>query len=113
MRSASVSDARQLFAAARRRILTLTVSGTFVEACALVIGYDCASGRWLLDGFQQWLGDRHDGRSELAFWIHILREEFPDEPSLKAQELTLEQNQLAIDRLFSNLDDFLGGLVEN
>lgn len=27
--------------------------------------------------------------------------------------LTLAQNQLGIDRLFTNLDDFLGGLVEN
>ena len=111
MKSTSASDARQLFAAARRRIRTFTVSGTFAEACALVIGYDRASGGWLLDGFQQWLGHRHQGRSELAFWIHVMHESFPDEPSLTTQELTAEQNHLAIDRLFADLDDFLGDLV--
>lgn len=89
------------------------MSGTFAEACALIIGYDIATGGWLLDGFQRWLGDRHDGRSELAFWIHVLRESFPDEPSLTAQELTGEQNQLAVDRLFADLDDFLDGLAED
>lgn len=84
-----------------------TVSGTFSEACALIIGYDCASGGWLLEGFQKWLGDRHDNRSELAFWVHVLREVFPDEIDLTAYELDEDQNRLAVDRLFADVDDFL------
>lgn len=83
------------------------MNGTFPEACALVIGYDCAMGGALLDEFQQWVGARHDGRSEVAFWIHVLNEAFPSKPAIRVSELTEEQNRTAIDKLFELLDEYL------
>lgn len=112
MRSTSVSevaDARAFFASARRSVRGFTPSGSFGEACALVVGYDWALGQWLLDEFQQWIGARHGGRSEVAFWGLVLREAFPDEATLTVADLTESQQAAAVDKLFELLDEWLAG----
>lgn len=93
---------------ARRRILAYTPTGTFSEACALLSGYTIASDDELFSGFQQWLGQRHGGRSELAFWYHTLSEAFPGrEPAIES--LADDEHAIAVDVLFALLEACLEG----
>ena len=81
--------------------------GTYPEACAYVMGFGHGVGGSLLEGFQQWLGPRHEGRTELAFWVLVLREAFPSQVIADARHLTDDQHRVANDKLFELLDAYL------
>jgi hypothetical protein len=111
MKLTLASEARKTFAAARRRINAFTIDGTFVEACALVVGFNSATDGQVLTEFQSWLGDRHDGRSELAFWVLVMREAFPTGDDRRPSGLTPGENRIAVDKLFELLDECLDSLT--
>lgn len=85
-----------------------TWRGTFPEACALLMGYDGASSSPILDGFQGWLGARHQGRSQLAFWYHVLDEALLGGADLT--ELTTDEDHRASEVLFLLLEAYLTGV---
>lgn len=78
MTSVSASEPRLdllgLVRSAKRRIRMFTPRGTFAETCAFFIGVDRAATHPFLDGFQVWMGARHSGRPQLAFWMQVLSE---------------------------------------
>jgi hypothetical protein len=105
-------DAQAYFASAGQHLRMYSCNATFPEACALVVGYDSASDDPFLDDFQQWLGARHGGRSELAFWNLILSEAIPDVNELSPDNLSRQQDECATKKLFTLLGEFFAIVVD-
>jgi len=61
----------------------------------------------LLRAFNQWFGEKHHGRPELAFWGGITGELIGDTTHHALSVLTDDENITAVERLFALLDDFL------
>jgi hypothetical protein len=61
----------------------------------------------LTGAFQAWVGRKRDGRSELAFYSHVIRELYPELPGNAPSELSPDQDAAAVDLLFSWIDECL------
>lgn len=101
-------DSKDFFASARKLIKGYTWYGTYQEACALVMGYDEGLGRGtIVGGFQRWISSRTGGQRKVVFWVHVLREAFPELPSPDPSTFSREQHARAVDYLFALLLEYL------
>jgi hypothetical protein len=103
-----VDTARKLFSLVRQSPRGFTPSGTFGEVSAFFMGFCGWDGptSGFTSAFQAWVGRKRDGRSELAFFSHVIRELFPELPGNFPSELSPDQDAAAVDLLLSWLDEF-------
>jgi hypothetical protein len=100
--------AREFFVSAGRLIRGYTWFGTYPEACALVMGYDEGLGRGTItEGFQPWLVSRTGGERKVAFWVHVLRDTFPEKPDPDPRQLSPDEHDRAAHALFTMLVAYL------
>jgi hypothetical protein len=110
--ASEVASARTLFSNLRKNPRGFTPAGSFGEVSAFFIGYCCKEPELRrLARFQEWVGSKRDGRSELAFYSHVIRELYPELPGNLPSELSPMQHAGAIDLLISWIDEFFGSLV--
>jgi hypothetical protein len=103
IRTAVVRTDQRYLADAGRRLETLTVHGSFAEALAFVTGYDAARASSYLAGFQRWLVGRTSAPSEASIHDLVLAESGVP----VGQDLSPADDELAGNRLFELLDEFL------
>ncbi|MFD3736397.1 hypothetical protein [Streptomyces sp. NPDC058632] len=84
------------------------LNGTYHSTATFLIGFDQARSGGLLRGFDEWLAVRRGERSGATWYAEVFREALPGIPLRGwGQRLAPEQDQTAVDLLFSLLCDFL------
>ncbi|MEV7682940.1 hypothetical protein AB0O64_30975 [Streptomyces sp. NPDC088341] len=100
-------ELRELIGKVRDRPGLYGLDGTYYPTVTFLMGLDMGRSGRLLDGFTEWLLRRKGEESSLGWQALTLEEAFPDAGIRHWGALTKDQQQLAVDRLFSLLLDFL------
>ncbi|MBT2389049.1 hypothetical protein J7E87_06340 [Streptomyces sp. ISL-1] len=83
------------------------LNGTYHPTAMLLIGFDLARDGGLLRGFREWLIVRKGERSSLVWYALVFQEALPGVSLRNWGRLEPEQDQRAVDHLFSLVLEFL------
>jgi hypothetical protein len=101
-----VESLRDFLPKVRKHLGIYVMYGSYLELCNFLVGYDEGSGDRVLKKFHEWLVARGKGRPELYWPFLVLCEIYPDGALPRIRELTEEQDEILIDKLFCLLDEF-------
>lgn len=83
------------------------LNGTYHPTAMLLVGFDLARDGGLLRGFREWLTVRKGERSSLVWYALVFQEALPGVTLRNWGRLEPEQDQRAVDHLFSLVLEFL------
>lgn len=83
------------------------LNGTYYPTVTFLIGYDLGSSGALLRGFTEWLVTRKGEATSLSWAALVLEETFPGAGIRSGHSLAADQQQAAVDGLFTLLLAFL------
>jgi hypothetical protein len=83
------------------------LNGTYHPTAMLLLGFDLARSGGLLRGFREWLIVRKGERSSLVWYALVFQEALLDVSLQNWRQLSPEQDQQAVDHLFSLVLEFL------
>lgn len=98
---------RELIESIRDRPEMYCLDGTYCAAAMFVAGIDLGTSGRLLDGFREWLLARKGDESSYMWIPLVLEDAFPGAGIRRWKQLTPEQQQPAVDHLFTLLVAFL------
>jgi hypothetical protein len=103
----SAVDYRKLFAEIHRRPKLYGLDGSYHDYCTFLLGVDAGNDGQLFSGFTESLVPRVGSGNNLTWTTLILHLAFPHRTSGWYDEAAGEGQQVAVDLLFSLLDEFL------
>lgn len=99
-------DYRKLFTEIHRRPNMYGLDGSYHDYCTYLLGVDAGNDGQLLTGFTELLVPRVGGGNNLSWVSLVLHLAFPDRTSGWRDEAAGKGKQVAVDLLFSMLNEF-------